>query len=147
MTISVNDGGSWKNATPYVNDGGVWKPVQELWVNDGGTWKRVFTAIAFTPVGGNYDVSEMHSAAFTINCTQPAVWTWSRQGDLMDSGASPGSGQSSTYFQCFVNAAYDYRTGGYTTKRASFTVTATAGGKTETYYINLTAYGDQIIDW
>lgn len=36
--VSVNVGGVWKNATPYVNVGGVWKQAVQ-YVNVGGVWK------------------------------------------------------------------------------------------------------------
>jgi len=37
--VSVNVGGVWKNAIPYVNVGGVWKPATR-YVNVGGVWKQ-----------------------------------------------------------------------------------------------------------
>lgn len=44
MSISVRDGGVWKEAEPWVRDGGVWKPVQKGFVRDGGVWKEFYTA-------------------------------------------------------------------------------------------------------
>lgn len=37
--VSVNVGGVWKNAVPYVNVGGVWKQATR-YVNVGGVWKQ-----------------------------------------------------------------------------------------------------------
>jgi hypothetical protein len=37
--VSVNVGGVWKNAVPYVNVGGIWKPASRF-VNVGGIWKQ-----------------------------------------------------------------------------------------------------------
>lgn len=44
MTVHVNDGGTWRQATSiYVNDGGVWRTITSVYVNDGGTWRLVHT--------------------------------------------------------------------------------------------------------
>lgn len=53
MTLHVNDGGTWKAATPYVKDGGTWKPIQALYVRDAGVWKSVYTAVSVTLAPGN----------------------------------------------------------------------------------------------
>jgi hypothetical protein len=37
--VSVNVGGVWKNATPWVNVNGIWKPAVR-YVNVGGVWKQ-----------------------------------------------------------------------------------------------------------
>lgn len=59
MTMSVNDAGTWKNATPYVNDAGVWKPVVEGWVNDAGLWRQFFSNynISLSPKPLNFTTS------------------------------------------------------------------------------------------
>jgi hypothetical protein len=42
-TISVKDGGTWKEAKEIlVKDSGTWKPVKEVHVKDGGVWKKAF---------------------------------------------------------------------------------------------------------
>lgn len=48
MTISVKDGGTWKEAVPYVKDLGVWKPLGEGWVKEAGVWKKFFPSQQFT---------------------------------------------------------------------------------------------------
>lgn len=45
MTISVRDGGTFKEATPYVKDAAAWKAVQFGYVKDAGAWKQFFQAL------------------------------------------------------------------------------------------------------
>lgn len=45
MTLSVKDGGTWKDVTTiYVKDGGTWKQVVDGYVKTGGVWTK-FTAV------------------------------------------------------------------------------------------------------
>jgi hypothetical protein len=44
MTLSVKDGGTWRNGQMSVKDGGAWKLVQQGFVKDGGTWRHFTSA-------------------------------------------------------------------------------------------------------
>lgn len=133
MTLSVNDGGTWRAASPYVNDGGTWKEVQELWVNDGGTWKRVFVALSFNPAPGNYSSSGTGHASLTINASKAVIWNWTQSGFGSVSIASGGSSTSITFE---VSESPQQQT-----QQGSWNVSVTHGGSTHNWTISLTAEG------
>jgi hypothetical protein len=97
MPLSINDGGVWKSATPYVNDGGTWKPVQVGYVNDGGAWKVFYSALAATY---DIDASAAISGAGTavtnavtvspIGGVSPFQYAWSYVSGDTFSVANPG---------------------------------------------------------
>jgi len=146
VTLSVNDGGTWKSASPWVNDGGTWKSVLEVWVNDGGVWKQSYVSVTFTPANsGTYSASGYQTASYTISCSQAATWTFTKAGDnhCYASIASGGSATSIT----FTCDAYQVTPQGqlpsfddpWQQNSCTFTVTAVSGGVTKNYTINLTA--------
>lgn len=73
-------------------------------------------------------------AAVTITCNQTATWTWSRSGESY-AFASVASGGSDTSISFTLNNF------GYTIYESSFAVSATAGGITRWWTVNLTNEG------
>ena len=99
--------------------------------------------ITFTPAGGtsagspaalfNFRVYPQ-SASVTISCTQSAVWTWTRAG-ASQASASTASGNSATSIQFTLpSAEFQFRS-------ATFTVSATAGGITRYWTVQLDTEG------
>jgi hypothetical protein len=145
MTTHVNDGGTWKSASPYVKDGATWKPVLEVWVKDGTVWKQAYASLTFTPDAGTYSASGFETASYTISCSQAATWTWTKSGDSHCS-ASLASGGSATSITFTCNAYQQTPAGQqpspddpWVQNSCTFTVTGTANGVTKNYTINLTA--------
>lgn len=92
MTVSVNDGGTWKSASPYVNDAGTWKLVKEVWVNDAGTWKLA-SGVTFSQAPGSYSVATgVNGGSFTVTASKAVTWTYTKS---LSVTASQGSGVSS----------------------------------------------------
>lgn len=89
----------------------------------------------FSPLTGTYSVNEEGLAQFTISCTAPATWTWTR--DLTAITASVATGGSATSITFALNQ------GGSPSKplmrSGSVRLTATSGDVTASYVINLTA--------
>lgn len=92
------------------------------WSPDGGTSGPGVTLTDYGSGGSD--------ATITINCTQSATWTWYRSGDS-GAYASVSSGGSATSIT-FTLPNY-----GFTTKESSFSVSATAGGVTRYWTVNL----------
>ena len=130
MTLHVNDGGSWKDATPYVNDGGTWKAVQEVWVNDGGTWKRAYSALSFNPVPGTYNPTGQFNVEFTIIASKPVVWTYTKSGPAQGNYADIPSGTTASSISIYCDAIPGWNFDDpYSPNGANWTITATVDGQ------------------
>lgn len=95
--------------------------------------------VTFTPSGGAsagaaqnlYDfASYPGTATVTISCSQSAVWTWTRSGSTTGS-ATVSSGGSNTSITFNLNAVNN------TFRSSTFTVSATAGGVTRYWVVQL----------
>lgn len=96
--------------------------------------------ITFTPNGGAssgsavglYDSGTFH-AEITVQCNQNAVWTWSGNGTVSETVSVP-SGGSATSITFTLDTTY-YPGTGY------WTLSATSGGVTQYWVINLEVFG------
>ena len=70
------------------------------------------------------------TASVTITCTQSATWTWTRTGSSQ-AGASVASGGSATSIVFLLPSAE------FLQRSATFTVSATAGGITRYWFVQL----------
>lgn len=98
--------------------------------------------VSFTPDGGANAGSAVtlsdwaaggDSAAVTINCTANATWTWTRSGDTASASVANGGTDTSITFTL--------SNFGYTIKETTFSVSATSGGITRYWTVNLTNEG------
>lgn len=89
----------------------------------------------FSPPSGTYTVMEEGLAQFTVSCTAPAVWTWTRDQTAISPTVATGGTATSINFSL--------NQGGSPSKpvKRSGTVrlTATSGDVSASYIINLTA--------
>lgn len=99
------------------------------------------SAVTFTPDGGTtagapalLSDTQQFSASVTIQCSQQAVWTWSKTGSSF-AFASVESGQSNAIITFYLETETQFRT-------AVFNVTGVAGGVTRYYEVLLTAEGN-----
>lgn len=84
MTLHVNDGGTWKTATPYVKDAGAWKPIKEIWVKDAGTWKKAYASVTVTVsmspgiqgLSGTVASRTFNSETVTVTGGTPTAYLW-----------------------------------------------------------------------
>ena len=97
------------------------------------------SSVAFTPAGGLSSGAPVAlsdwaagggNATVTIQCTQSAVWTWSGSGGT-GSFVSVASGGSSTAITFRLSNT------GYTIRQSFWTVSATAGGVTRYWQVEL----------
>ena len=102
MTISVKDGGTWKEATPHVKDAGVWKPVVEGHVKEGGVWKKFYPdapPVTVTMSPGDQIVPGGGTAAYTfsesigVSGGTATSYTWDISPQAGEGGWSISSGQ------------------------------------------------------
>lgn len=139
MTFHVKQGGAWKDGEVWVREGGTWKKA-EVWVKQGGTWKQVTQSVAFTPDGGTssgspvvINANDFSSVQVVISCTESAVWTWTRSPNI--GTCNVASGNSATSITMTLTTAPV--SGG--TRSTTYTLSATAGGITRYWTVNLTA--------
>lgn len=101
------------------------------------------SSIAFTPAGGLSSGSPVTlsdlaaggtSASVTIQCTQPAVWTWTRTGSSTGT-ASVASGGSA------ASITFSLSNTGYVIRRTNWTLSATSGVVTRYWAVELTNDG------
>jgi len=136
VTLHVNDGGTWKSATPWVNDGGTWKPVQEVWVNNGGTWVRAYSAVTFTPPAGSYEAEGYYQVQYTLACSLATTWTFSLPSGVTASVANGGSATAVSFTLTSGSASKPLA------RTVQFAVTGTANGVTANFTITLIALSD-----
>lgn len=96
--------------------------------------------VTFTPAGGTssgarqqLSDTQMFSTSVSIQCSQQAVWTWSKTGSSF-AFASISSGSSNTIITFYLETETQFRTG-------VFNVTGVSGGVTRYYQVLLTAEG------
>jgi hypothetical protein len=101
MPISINDSGTWKNATPFVNDGGTWKPVQIGYVNDAGTWKIFYSAMTASKSGdasgGRLGAGSVTTNSVTVSPVGgifPFSYAWTYQSGDVFTLSNPGPSTS-----------------------------------------------------
>lgn len=95
--------------------------------------------ITFTPAGGTsagspiglYDAG-VAAASVSINCSQNAVWTYSGGGG--GSSVSISSGSTASIISFYLSTDFNPRT-------ANWTVSATSGGVTRYWVVDLEVYG------
>lgn len=99
------------------------------------------SAVTFTPDGGTtagapvqLSDTQQFSTSVTIQCSQQAVWTWSKTGSSF-AFASVESGQSNAIITFYLETETQFRT-------AVFNVTGVASGVTRYYEVLLTAEGN-----
>lgn len=99
------------------------------------------SAVTFTPAGGTsagapqqLSDTQMFSASVSIQCSQQAVWTWSKTGSSFAFASIP-SGSSNAIITFYLETEEQFRT-------AVFNVTGVSGGVTRYYQVLLTAEGN-----
>ena len=101
------------------------------------------SSIAFTPDGGHSSGSPVilsdwadgaAEALISIQCTQPAVWTWSASG-------GPGSYVSGSSGGTYTGILFSLSNNDYVFRQSFWTVSAAAGGVTRYWQVELTHGG------
>lgn len=88
----------------------------------------------FSPLAGSYTDGDDGTNTFTITCSAPAVWTWTRTGSSLGTANVASGGTASSITFSISTTTVD--------RTSTFTVTGTSGGVTARYTINLTAWGN-----
>jgi hypothetical protein len=101
------------------------------------------SAVAFTPAGGLSSGSPVilsdwadgaAEALISIQCTQPAVWTWSASG-------GPGSYVSGSSGGTYTGILFSLSNNDYVFRQSFWSVSAAAGGITRYWQVELTHGG------
>lgn len=101
------------------------------------------SSVAFTPAGGPSSGSPVAlsdwaagggNAAVTIQCTQSAIWTWTRTGSSAGTASVASGGSAGSITFALVNT-------GFSIRQTTWTVSATSGGITRYWIVDLTNEG------
>lgn len=99
--------------------------------------------VSFTPAGGTSSASPDYvgsyefypaSATLLITCTQTATWTWTRTGSSLATASVASGGSASSITFNLTSTQFQPRS-------ATFTVSATAGGITRYWVVDLYTEG------
>jgi hypothetical protein len=97
------------------------------------------SSVAFTPTGGLSSGSPVTlsdwaagggNALVTIQCTQSAVWTWTRTGSSAGTSSVASGGSAGSITFALANT-------GFTIRQTNWTVSATSGGITRYWLVEL----------
>jgi hypothetical protein len=148
VPLSVNVGGTWQTATPYVNVGGTWNEVQHGYVNVAGTWQQFFNAAVAPTITSNptsQSVSAGSAATFSVGAsgTAPLSYQWYKNGAIVPSANSSSyttpaevESDSGSTFYCVVSNVAGTVTSASATLTVTFTTVtntySTAGSYTDT---------------
>lgn len=131
--------GVWKDPVqPYGKHSGTWKPALKVFVKSAGTWVQVWSpsgpAATFTPDGGTYLVDVAFGpASYTLTCSVPAVWTFTKIGP--GGSESVASGGTSTSITFTVTAS---------DRSVQWNVTGVASGVTKNFNVTIDTYSGSV---
>lgn len=96
MPVSVNVGGSWKDAVPYVKVGSSWKPSSEVFTKVNGVWETAFS-------GGGNKLPKFLEANTKSGVTNSSTFSVQPSGKILILGQG---GSSSLYWLNVNGTAY-----------------------------------------